>query len=131
MIVDASVAAKWVLWEPGSEEAIRLQQYANELMAPTLVVAEIGNAIWKRAVRDELSTQDAVDALQAAIALYAILVELAELAEAAAKLSISLRHPIYDCFYIALAQRERAELVTADERMATAARKARIKVRRL
>ncbi len=131
MIVDASVAAKWVLPEPNSDRADLLRQQANELVAPTLVVAEIGNAIWKRAMRNEISAEDGAAALRAAVNLFSTLVDMAELAEEALKLAASLRHPIYDCFYIALAQRERAELVTADERMATAARKAKIKVRRL
>lgn len=131
MIVDASVAAKWVLPEPNSDRADLLRQQANELVAPTLVVAEIANAIWKRAMRNEISAEDGAAALRAAVNLFSAIVNMAELADEAFKLSASLRHPIYDCFYIALAQRERAELVTADERMATAARKARIKVRRL
>jgi predicted nucleic acid-binding protein len=28
-----------------------------------------------------------------------------------------LRHPVYDCFYLALAEREDATLVTADRRL--------------
>jgi predicted nucleic acid-binding protein len=28
-----------------------------------------------------------------------------------------LDHPVYDCFYVALAQRERARLLTFDERL--------------
>jgi predicted nucleic acid-binding protein len=42
-----------------------------------------------------------------------------------------LRHPIYDCFYLALAQREGASLVTADNKMLGAAKQARVKVRGL
>jgi predicted nucleic acid-binding protein len=28
-----------------------------------------------------------------------------------------LNHPVYDCFYVALAQREKSMLVTADDRL--------------
>jgi predicted nucleic acid-binding protein len=35
-------------------------------------------------------------------------------------LAIRLRHPVYDCFYVALAERERCALITADERLVAA-----------
>ncbi len=54
-----------------------------------------------------------------------------ELANRALSLAIELQHPIYDCFYLALAQRENALLITADERLLSAARRARLKARRL
>jgi predicted nucleic acid-binding protein len=38
----------------------------------------------------------------------------------------SLRHPMYDCLYLALALRSAATLITADDKQFAAARKARI-----
>ena len=128
MIVDASVAAKWVLPEAGTERAILLRQQARPFIAPTLVIAEVGNAIWKRAMRDEISPSDAFAALRAAINLFAELVELSELDRRAMRLSFDLRHPIYDCFYIALALGRKVELVTADARMVAAATQADARV---
>ena len=43
-------------------------------------------------------------------------VPLDDLREPALEMAIELRHPIYDCFYLALAQRQRCALVTADRR---------------
>lgn len=43
------------------------------------------------------------------------------LAEAALLLSYRLRHPIYDCLYLALAEREDTRLVTADQEFAAVA----------
>ncbi len=48
---------------------------------------------------------------------------------AAATLAQAHNLPIYDYAYIALAQREDAELVTADERMFAVAGKAKVKVK--
>ncbi|MFL6803979.1 MAG: type II toxin-antitoxin system VapC family toxin [Xanthobacteraceae bacterium] len=53
------------------------------------------------------------------------------MADRAITLAIDLRHPIYDCFYLALAQRENTAIVTADERLFAAARKAPIQARLL
>lgn len=46
---------------------------------------------------------------------------MAQLVSRALELAIQLKHPIYDSFYLALAERERAPLITADERLIRAA----------
>jgi predicted nucleic acid-binding protein len=121
MIVDANVAAKWVLPESGSDRAAALRGASDRLIAPALAVAEIGNAIWKRARADEILLSDALDALATAVATYSELVPIEDLGQRAFTLSVELDHPIYDCFYLALAERERLPLVTADKRLLAAA----------
>jgi predicted nucleic acid-binding protein len=55
-------------------------------------------------------------------------VPIAELAAAATHYSAELDHPIYDCFYVALACHEGAALATADRKMAALARRAGVAV---
>ena len=124
LVVDASVAAKWVLPEPGSDRADMLRLASEPIIAPDLVHAEIGNAVWKRAVQGEFSTATAVESLSTATGLYTSLVPMAELAARATELAITLKHPIYDCFYLALAERERATLISADKRLLAAGKRA-------
>ncbi len=62
---------------------------------------------------------------------YDRILALGGFAERAIELATALRHPIYDCFYLAVAECQSAPLVTADETMIAAARKAKIKVRRI
>jgi predicted nucleic acid-binding protein len=45
------------------------------------------------------------------------MVPVADLYEDALRLAIDLDHPIYDCFYVALAMRNQAPLVTADRKL--------------
>ena len=45
LVVDASVAAKWVLPEPQSDRAEELRLTGEPIIAPELVFAEIGNAV--------------------------------------------------------------------------------------
>jgi predicted nucleic acid-binding protein len=123
LVVDASVAAKWVLPEDGADRAAALHGETDSFLAPSLIYAEIGNAIWKRATWYELSTTDALRALESAIGLFTVLVPMAELAARATEIAIELRHPINDCFYLALAERERAPLVSADKRLIAAAKR--------
>jgi predicted nucleic acid-binding protein len=123
LVVDASVAAKWVLPEPESERAEELRRSGEALLAPTLVVAEIGNAVWKRAVRGDLSSAEAIDAVATATALFTALTPMEHLAARATEIAIELNHPIYDCFYLALAERERAPIISADAKLLGAAKK--------
>jgi len=71
---------------------------------------------WQRnLVQGELSPAIAAD-LATATALFTALVPMAELAARAINIAIKLKHPIYDCFYIALTEREDA-LITIDKRL--------------
>jgi predicted nucleic acid-binding protein len=121
LVVDASVAVKWVLDEPATDRAVALRNSDGDLIAPSLVHAEIGNALWRAALRGDITAPEAVRGLNAAVAHYSRIILLPELADNAIELAIELRHPIYDCFYLALAQRERCALVTADRRLLSAA----------
>lgn len=125
LVVDASVAAKWVVPEPDSGKAEQLLLAKEDRIAPALVIAEVGNAIWKRARGGEMTVADAVYGLQTVVEAYSFLVPLEELAARATELAIELRHPIYDCFYLALAERERAPVVSADARLLEAAKRAK------
>jgi predicted nucleic acid-binding protein len=123
LVVDASVAAKWLVPEPESGRAEDLRLTGEALVAPALVIAEIGNAVWKRAVRGIMTPAEATDAVLTGIGLFNALVPLEELAARATELAIDLRHPIYDCFYLALAEREHAPVVSADAKLLAAAKR--------
>ena len=121
LVVDSSVAFKWVVPEAGSEEARALRATDAHLIAPTAIMAEIGNALWKKTMRKEIGRGEAVAALRLALSHFAEFISLDDIREAALEMAIELRHPIYDCFYLALAQRERCALITADRRLLSAA----------
>jgi predicted nucleic acid-binding protein len=130
LVVNASVAAQWVLKQEHSTRANALRDQEG-LIAPALIAAEVGNAIWKAVRRGNVPPAEAASAINAALLPFDALVADETLCARALALAIELRHPIYDCFYLALAEREGAPLVTADEAMIAAARKAKIKVRRI
>lgn len=122
VVVDASVAAKWVLDEDGSDRANMLRAEGG-LIAPSLVAAEIGNTLWKAVRRSFVSRENALAAAQAALRAFESLVANEELQVRALELAIDLQHPIYDCFYLALAERERAPIVSADDKLLAAAKR--------
>ena len=118
IVVDASVALKWVLDEPGKEAADALLD--EELIAPALWLVEAANALWRRSQRGEISADEAVERLaelfNAPVATTAIEADL----PAAADLANRLAHPVYDCLYLAAAIREDTYVVTADARFCAA-----------
>jgi predicted nucleic acid-binding protein len=117
LIVDASVAIKWFIDEPGSEAARRLWRDEPELLAPDLVVAEVCNAAWRKV---RLGQCDPAQAKEIAARLRHGMLALrptVPLASRAIELALDLDHPVYECFYLALAEGEKARLVTADRRL--------------
>ena len=123
IVVDASVALKWVLQEDGSDAAERLLD--EELIAPSLWLVEAGNALWRRSVRGELSAQEAQERLSELFNAPVATVPLEADVAAAVRLAGELGHPVYDCLYLALALREDTYVVTADRRFADALSKHR------
>jgi predicted nucleic acid-binding protein len=117
-VIDASVALKWVLDEPGKAAADALLD--EELIAPALWLIEAANALWRRSVRGEISGQEALRRLEelrnAPVASIAVEDDLI----AAAELANTLGHPVYDCLYLAMAVRTGAQVVTADRRFVAA-----------
>lgn len=120
LIVDASVAVKWVAAEPGSDRA-RALFLSDECWAPSLIIAEIGNALWKKKRMKLVTLEQAVAALEE-LPSRLRLFDIANLSARAVQIAVELNHPIYDCFYLALAERERCALITADARLLAAAK---------
>lgn len=53
LVIDASIAVKWVVEEEGTIEALALRG-AAKLIAPDLLIAECANILWKKVRRGEL-----------------------------------------------------------------------------
>jgi predicted nucleic acid-binding protein len=117
LVVDASVALKWFVEEDGTQQAVGLLAGSDLLIAPDLIVAEVCNAGWK-AVRAGMMLAAQHDHAAARLALaFDELLPLAPLAEHAVTLARTLAHPVYDCFYLVLAEERATRMVTADRRL--------------
>lgn len=122
LVVDTSVAVKWVVSEAstereaGTEQALAL--LGHGLMAPDLLAIEFANVLWKRQLRQDVSAKQAEQAL-AVLPNIVILRPSQPYLQTAMNLAVTLEHPIYDCLFLACAVEHEAEFVTADERLAT------------
>ena len=116
VVVDASVAVKWLLTEPYSAEALKLLSGDTALHAPDLLLSEVGNILWKRVRKSEITADKARELLEWLIALPLELHTSSPLMLAALEIACQYDRTVYDSLYIALAVREKTVLVTADEK---------------
>ena len=120
LVVDASVAVKWLVAEEDSDAADRLLAGGDDLHAPRLMASEIANALWRKARMGEIGSGRA-GILMAAVSEMPVHWSSDEaLCADAVRLAVALDRPVYDCVYLALAHRVDARLVTADVRFANA-----------
>lgn len=116
-MLDASAAVKLVAEEPDSA-LVRAMVGATVVVAPELVLAEVANALWRKARLGAITAEEARAAQTGVLGLFARLVPLRALQAQALDLALRRDHPAYDCFYVALAAREAVPLLTADRRVA-------------
>jgi predicted nucleic acid-binding protein len=114
LVVDASVAIKWMAPEPDSHLALALRD-GRRLIAPQLIFAECTNILWKKARRGEITAAQAAELALLVDDLDVETVSLRGLVTQASSLSLIYDHPAYDCFYLALALIEGCPFVTADQ----------------
>ena len=115
LVIDASVALKWLVEEPGSEAALALQ--GLDLAAPALLRVEAANVLRTMVVRGDATGGQALDLLRLLQSAPVTIVDSDDsLERRALELAIDLGHPVYDCIYLALAERMGRILVTADTR---------------
>jgi predicted nucleic acid-binding protein len=123
IIVDASVAAKWLLFEPERDQAVailmRWLKGEVNLLAPEILPLELASALWKRVNRGLLPEKSALPLYEDFIRLRLPLAPIGDLAVVALELALRHRHAVYDCLYVALAADLKWDLVTADQKLFT------------
>ena len=117
IVVDASVALRWCFQLNGSDRAEELLRSNDHLIAPDLVMAEITNAAWKLVIFDGVMAEAAQAAVRDVAKAFEELVPTSVLKDRALAIAIELRHPAYDCFYLALAELLDIPFWTADRRL--------------
>jgi predicted nucleic acid-binding protein len=117
-ILDPSAALGIVMQDPGWEESGKAAGNAEWILAPDLLVAEAANACWKYAHRGILAQGECERILDQALALPDEFVPMLDLRREAFALAAAGRRPAYDMFYVVLARRNNATLLTFDKGLA-------------
>jgi len=122
IVIDASLAAKWMLWEVDSDDAFRFLTYpGRSLCGPDLLFIEVAAAIVKHANMKKGIEAGALEALRKwTIAWGEHVVRPHRVTQRrlyeAGKLAITLGHPLKDCIYLGLAMELACPLATCDEK---------------
>ena len=134
VIVDASLAVKWLVREEHSDEARAISRsWANQgvrTAAPYLMPVEVANALHRRVFRGELAADDAARLLENLLASGIELREHPGIHVTALEVASELAQgAVYDSHYLALAQKLDCDLWTADENFFRIARQAAPNIR--
>jgi predicted nucleic acid-binding protein len=120
-VLDSNIGVKWLLQEDQSDKARVFRDEfirgLHELLAPDIFTVECAHAL-TRAQRQGRVTPAEVIALMADLLTTLPHFHPHEaLLPRAIAISVQARHGVYDCLYVALAEREGCELVTTDRRL--------------
>lgn len=122
-VLDSSVALKVVLPEHDSPIAIRLRDDfrsgARELLSLDIFPVEIGHARTRAERQRRIPTGSASALWEQIMADCPALIDAIPLMPRALALSSQARIGVYDCLYVALAELEQCEVVSADGRLAS------------
>jgi predicted nucleic acid-binding protein len=121
IVVDASVAVKWFIPEPGEEAAAKLLNGKEGLIAPSLIRLEVTGAIIRRYREGHLTEKKAREGAFAWEAMLehrvVRLVPDTELFPEAVQMAFLARHTLADCLYLAMAKKLALPVITADRPM--------------
>lgn len=126
VVVDASVAVKWVLTEDGTAEARSLLTHwisaRLQPIAPSWFACEVANVVYRHARSGAITLDGAKHALTTVFTIVALRDAPGSDAVRAIEMADSTRQQTpYDACYLALAEREQCEYWTDDARFVKAA----------
>jgi|SRR6516164_2297490 predicted nucleic acid-binding protein len=128
VVVDVSAAIEMLLKKEKKDLFDATYRSASWVIAPDLYVSELSNALWKYHKASILSHEECVQHVEDGIALVDDLFEGKELWKEALSESIKNSHPVYDMYYLILARRNDATVITNDRKLADLCRSAKIEV---
>lgn len=122
LVLDASVVVKLAVNESGRDDVVSLLALRDDaIVVPDLMFVELANALWRKCVAGEVTVAQAQEAIQHSVETLREVMPSRELVGRAVELAVELKHPAYDCFYLACALVHAGQVVTADSRFAAAA----------
>jgi predicted nucleic acid-binding protein len=120
-VLDSSVAVKCVLTEVNSDKAMRLRDDArvaiHSLLSPAIFPVEAGHALTRAERQLRITPPNGWIGWRTILSDCPQLHPSLPLMPRAYAISSSMRVGIYDCLYVALAEREGCEFITADDKL--------------
>ncbi len=128
IVLDASAAAEIILHGKSASTLKQEVEDADWILAPYLFISEITNTFWKYYNFGSLAIEQCQSSIDDAINLIDEYIDEKELYREAFNMACLTRMPVYDMFYLVIARRNNAFLLTKDQPLQKCARKHSIKV---
>src|SRR5262245_55421267 len=123
-VLDSNISLKWVLTEADSDKARRLrgefQNQIHELVAPDVFPVEVAHALPRAERRGVIAQGEAERLWTNILSTPPQIRPYVPLLRIALALASPARIGDYHCLYVALAEQEDCELLTADDRLVRA-----------
>ena len=121
VVVDTSIAVKWVAEEEDSQQARDLidswRDQGLQASAPDLLVREFNSALFGKVRALRMDLDEAFDALARFESLDIVIYDSSPFHRRALELALFINHDeVYDLYFLALAESLDCELWTADQR---------------
>lgn len=116
-VIDASVGIKWFVPEVHEQAALGIYRSTYEFIAPDLIYAEIGNILWKKWRRGEISDKVAIGILRDFKDIEFLVYQSLDLAEETLNIAKTYNLSFYDSLYVSVAVKTDTALITADQKL--------------
>lgn len=120
-VLDSSVGFKWAVVEADTAKARQLRDDFRsallELLAPDVFPIEIAHALTRAERQGRITPVQGAQFITDILTILPALHPCLPLLPRAYEISSALRIGVYHCLYVALAEREGGELVTADDKL--------------
>src|SRR5438094_342511 len=119
--LDSSVAFKWAVPEVDSDKATRLRDDfrngVHEFIAPDVYFPMLAHALTRAERQGRIPVSSAITLLAYLLTTPPVIYPSDALLLRACDIASQMRVGVYDCFYVALAEREGCQLITADDKL--------------
>jgi predicted nucleic acid-binding protein len=120
-VLDSNIALKWVLPEADSDKARRqrgeFQNQIHDLLAPDVFPIEVAHGLARAERRGVIVQGEADRLLTNVLSTPPQFLPYLLLLKRALEIASPARIGVYDCLYVALAEQEGCNLLTADDRL--------------
>lgn len=128
VVLDVSAAVQILLQKEKKDQFASHFHEASWVIAPDLFVSQISNVLWKYHRAGAVTHDECIQLVEDGISMIDDFVEAKELWKEALSEGIKNNSAIYDMFYVVLARRNDAKLITNDGALAALCKKLRIAV---
>ena len=127
LVLDASAAIEIALKKKSAPAFSKAISASDIVMAPDIFPSEITNSFWKYAQHTNMGTEECETAIDCCIDLVDDFVSTKLFCREVFLESLRLKHPSYDLFYLSVARRNNALLLSKDKKLIALAKSVGVK----